>query len=153
MANGRTHAIATVLVAMCGAMQVPDNYAGAAWVVGGLAGLILSPDLDQIDSGLNRQGGYYGQYVLRETFPPIVERIFYKYWQGYARIFVHRSFWTHTPVIGTLLRLIYAMPYLIICYKLIPPVFAWALLALCCADILHWVMDWRAWGIIGLFRQ
>lgn len=89
--------------------------------------------------------------ILRETFPPIAERVFYFYWTPYARAFSHRSFFSHAPIIGTLLRLAYAFWFLIPLLDL--RVFAWAITAIISADLLHWVMDWKAWGAVGMFRQ
>lgn len=122
------------------------NYASAtSWGIGTILATVLQPDLDQCEGDF----GYYGFYVMRETFPPL-ERLWKMYWYPYARLFAHRSFWTHFPIIGTLVRVIYLAPYIVFFYKYLPIDFILALIA---CDMLHWIMDFRQWGKIGLFKQ
>lgn len=161
MASGRTHSVATLLSAMCGVLQVPTDSAGVAWIAGSLYGLLSQPDLDQIENIGQKDGGYYGQYIIRETcgtcgngkVGEFAERFWWLYWQGYARLFSHRSLWTHFPVIGTSGRMIYGFPHIVFFYILLHEQFAYFIIALMVSDILHWVMDWKAWRKLGFFKQ
>lgn len=72
-------------------------------LIGGLLGVPLSPDVDQ--PTLNR---FEGQ-LLKSSFPlfKLFGYLHITLFAPYSRMFGHRSFWTHTPVIGTIGRLIY----------------------------------------------
>ena len=121
MSSGGTHALGTLLSAMCGVMQVPSDVAGTAWVVGSLYGLLSTPDLDQIEEVGEKVGGYYGQYVIRETFGggklgTVIEYLWWTYWQPYAKWIKHRDWKSHIPVISTFGRLIYGFPFTLLFY-------------------------------------
>lgn len=75
--------------------------------IGCLFGLFLSPDAD-VD------GGYIGFWYIRKVFGKGGEFIWKIIWEPYQRALKHRSFWSHTPVIGTVVRLIYCVVPLII---------------------------------------
>ena len=133
---------------------MPTNIDGFYWSLGGLVAIVIQPDLDQIDHSEERQGGYYGLYVLKQTFPPVVERIWYWYWQPYAKFFDHRSFFTHSPV-GTAIRLIYAFwwtfPFVLLFVRL--ENFWWFVLSVFVCDAIHVIMDWKIWRKLGFFSQ
>lgn len=63
MANGKTHALASIVVAAQGVYQVPTDAAGLAWCTGAILATIITPDLDLLDSS-----GNYSLYIIRETF-------------------------------------------------------------------------------------
>lgn len=98
---------------------------------GAFCGLLMSPDLD-VDEGSR------SEYFVRGV-SGLLEKIWWGYWWPYRKI-PHRSFLSHAPVIGTLIRLVYLfwLPYLF-GFRL-PSAFIVGLMA---ADILHWLMDWR----------
>ena len=72
----------------------------------------------------------------------------------YAKIIPHRSFLSHAPVIGTLLRIGYlCLPPLLLALALdvdLPAVSiiawwlaGWTFVGLAVSDTAHWIMDWR----------
>lgn len=137
MATGRLHSFATrsatimvmplalFLVGFTPAM----NVTWSCWL-----GLILTPDLDS-------DNGCIAYYHLRRV-SPILERIWYYIWWPYSRMFQHRSFITHWPVVSTAFRLAYILwPLWLIFGFFLPP--AWVFVGLCISDIIHWVMDWN----------
>jgi uncharacterized metal-binding protein len=60
-------------------------------------------------------------------------------------LFKHRSFWTHTPVIGTIIRLAYFGWWLYFTVQTFPIEFVIGLIA---ADLLHWLMDLKVFSRI-----
>ena len=106
MPDGKTHAAATVLAAGI-AGPVAYFIAGATWEtslalsVGTMAGLLLSPDLDV-------RIGSRSFWLVRHSFGPLVGFFWQWFWQPYARLIPrHRHPLSHSPVIGTALRLLY----------------------------------------------
>lgn len=148
MASGLMHTKASLIIAGASVpyygLDHPDLAAAA--VLAGLWSVVVQPDLDQLDNG-----GYYGLFVLDKTAPSL-SFLWRLYWMPYAKVFSHRSFFTHFPVVGTLIRLLYGGWW-----------FVWMLprwegaavfLALVIgADALHWVMDWKMWKVFRLFEQ
>ena len=151
MASGVMHTKATLILA--GAIipyygaDYPEKAISA--LLAGLWAVLASPDLDQLDDGSK---GYYGLYVLDRT-APVSSRLWRLYWQPYARLFAHRSFWTHFPIVGTTGRLIYGGWWFVPILVRHIDIFTVFLVAVMSADFLHWVMDWRIWRRIGLFEQ
>ena len=92
MASGRNHDRATALWSLPWGLVVAlvlgwqaGLIAAASFLIGGLW---LSPDLDTRSLALRRWGAL--QWL----------------WWPYRTLLPHRSFWSHGPVIGTLLRLL-----------------------------------------------
>ena len=147
LASGILHTTATLCLT---AAAVPyygldkPHHATAA-LLAGLWAVIVQPDLDQIDNS-----GYYGLYILEKTGGLFTSKVWRLYWTPYSR-FQHRSFWTHFPVISTIVRLIYGgwwfLPFLV---NEPGSIFVALVIG---ADFVHWVMDWKVWGRLGLFRQ
>ncbi len=144
MPNGRTHSIATIMLAA--GIGIAAHYNG--WPVfplagGALAGLVLTPDLDVA-------GGSISNRWVRQTTGNIFGTAWRLFWMPYSRLFHHRSFWTHFPVISTIIRLIYfiGIPLLII-YLVkgfwyspqLPGWWQWPLIGLMTSDAVHWIMD------------
>ena len=146
MASGRTHTICTLMVGAAGVSQLPISDA-IPFGLGALTAIILQPDLDQIDGPY----GYYGFFVLRETWPPL-ERFWSLYFKLYAK-FPHRSIWTHGPFIGTVIRLLYTFWWLYFLLPNVPSGSEWFVTAIIACDIMHWILDWRIWQRFGLFKQ
>ena len=150
MANGRTHALATLAAGSAGmvALAISGDYIGAAgWASGAMLGLIMTPDCDVDD-------GFYGLAVLREV-SPLLSVAWQWYWKPYARIVSHRSIISHGVIIGTFTRLVYAFWWFLLIYRplYVSPFYMWLFVSLAIMDIVHIVMDWRIWGIAGIFRQ
>lgn len=148
MASGLTHTFATVSATALGTAYFGLDHpvAAVAWSIGGLWCIVVQPDLDQIENG-----GYYGQVVIRNTVARF-EKLWMMYWMPYAVALKHRSFFSHFPFIGSSGRLIYGGWWYL---PLLPlwsgtPFFLTAVFVM---DILHWIMDWRIWTILGIFKQ
>ena len=73
--------------------------AAAAFLIGGLW---LSPDLDTRSNALRR----WGQLAF--------------IWWPYRRLIRHRSIWSHGPLIGTAVRLLYLLGWLTLVIILVP---------------------------------
>ena len=66
------------------------------------------------------------------------------YFYPYSRRFHHRSFWSHFPVVSTLIRLAYlGWPLLFLSpdWNLVGHFFA----GMALSDAFHWVLDWPLW--------
>lgn len=102
---------------------------------GCISGVWFSPDLDL---GENRKA-------------KVKNFLWVWFWWPYAKVIKHRSFWSHAPIVGTLVRMVYfwgiigalawmldwwaafvALPYHLI---------AWWCIGLVVADTAHWMMD------------
>ena len=92
MASGRNHDRATALWSLPWGLVVALVLGWRAGLIGATSflfgGLWLSPDLDTRSLALRRWGAL--QWL----------------WWPYRTVLPHRSFWSHGPVIGTLLRLL-----------------------------------------------
>lgn len=134
MSSGKDHTAATIGLAI---IYTTVDYTVGPWM---LLGIFIQPDLD-VD------GGYIGNFYLLK-YPPLYHawRI---YWWPYSKLVPHRSFWSHSPLIGTLLRILYLVGPFSILYYLSQntwPNFgvAWipVVKALVLTDFLHFVMDY-----------
>jgi uncharacterized metal-binding protein len=101
MPSGRTHDRITILclpIVAAGALVSTGSSYLTLWVLGGflIGGLMLGPDLD-IHSVQYKRWGW-----LRWIWLPYRSRI------------KHRSPWSHGPIIGTALRVIYLLGWLLI---------------------------------------
>ena len=74
--------------------------------LGCLFGLFLSPDADH-------DAGYIGFSYVQRVFGAPGLWIWKQWWTPYQIGIKHRSFWSHTPIIGTVVRLLY-LPFPII---------------------------------------
>lgn len=105
MTNGQNHArITTALAPMAGVasmliMQSPAI--GLCVGIGTLSGLAIEPDLDiaTLTHSERRMIRRYGA----------LGRAWSAFWYFYGLSFQHRSKWTHTPILGTLIRLLYLL--------------------------------------------
>jgi uncharacterized metal-binding protein len=106
MASGRNHDHATALWSLPWGLVVAlvlgwqgGLIAAASFLIGGLW---LSPDLDTRSLALHRWGAL--QWL----------------WWPYRTLLPHRSFWSHGPVIGTLLRLLLLLGWAGLVMALLP---------------------------------
>lgn len=157
MPSGKIHAITTTLAAGLLAPAVvivakqPVDHA-VAFAAGCMFGLVLTPDLD-VDQWTR------SHTLVRRSAGWLVGSLWYLFWWPYARLIPHRSPLSHTPVVGTLLRLMYilALPamgwWLLASSTAIPlppipalpaptPQLMWALGGLILVDTLHVVLDY-----------
>ncbi len=152
MPNGNIHNLSTTALAVT--LPVAVFAAGilpagrvVALSVGCLAGLLLSPDLD-IDKG------NISYRIIRRSMGCLPGLLWKLFWMPYARFIPHRSWMSHGPIVGTLLRLIYlfgapALLWGLVSFVTPMPVFAapqlpwlpYMVLGLMAADTLHTVMD------------
>lgn len=108
MSNGSIHTSVTVgvsagIIAGTFLSHLGIEYIPAA-VIGCLMQIFLSPDLD-VDEG------YIANFYMRKIGLNWWYNLF---WYPYRIGFKHRSFWSHTPIIGTILRLFYlVIPFII----------------------------------------
>lgn len=142
MPDGKTHASATVLVAMAAPIaaynyaSVPMDHA-IALAAGALAGLLLTPDLDVDGSTASHQ-------TVRRAGGCLLAVAWRLYWLPYCKIIPHRSPLSHLPVLSTALRILYlCWPLLLwnhwqlaVTHQMI-----YAFYGLCLADGMHWLLD------------
>ena len=148
MATGKQHARASLFAAIPTGITIGvatgDACAGIAATTGCLAGILLTPDLDQI--GISKS-----EWALVRRLGPI-GFLWMAFWALYARLLPHRHWLSHAPVIGTLGRLAYlAVPSVVLWLVLgcpgihLPPWGPNALLGgiagLIVSDTLHWFFD------------
>jgi len=134
MASGKAHRCTTIFIAAPLGLSVTlwttDIFAGLCCFSGCILGLWIHPDLD-IDK--------YARWP----------------WRTYARVMWHRHIWSHSPVLGTALRLAYLLTIPALVFNLLVPGVigsplglwlirwygAWIFLGLASSDTLHWCMD------------
>lgn len=112
-----------------------DDHALLWTAAGAFAGLILTPDLDS--DGLII-ADYFVNTIPR--FGQILGKIWHVYSWLYGRLFAHRSFWSHAPIVGTVIRVAYFLWPLYYFGFYPPPAFLNGMVAV---DIIHFGMDWR----------
>jgi uncharacterized metal-binding protein len=146
MPSGRIHAACSAILAVPAAFipfgATADWKVGLAGGLGCLAGIALTPDLDQ--EGLSSSE----HWIIKATFG--LGFLWTMLWYPYARLCKHRSPLSHSPLLGTAGRLLYMGIFVAIAMYLgwKPPQFpiAWAQLALVgllASDIAHWALDTR----------
>lgn len=151
MASGKVHALATFVTAPNGIMQMPSDMAGFAWGLGCIVGLLVTNDLDLLESS-----GNYSLYIIRETFgrlSPPIEKAWVFYWYPYSKTLAHRSWQSHMPVVSTLIRLLYMLPFTAIIWYALGSNFQYYVLALICTDTVHTILDAKIWRLLRLFSQ
>lgn len=162
MSSGYVHN--TVSIAAAGAGFVAMLHYGqpveAAMLfsAGCLAGIVLTPDLDQ--QTYNRIENKW-----RKSKNPLVAMmglLYIMFWMPYALAIPHRSWLSHAPIIGTVLRILYILlfssiilavlgvavaglqDYIPLLWMWIPNNFIWFapfLYGLATSDGLHWLLD------------
>ena len=147
--DGHAHATASIiaapLVALLVAQQSGSVEAGIGALVGCVAGVAMSPDLDQ--EGISASEWW----LVNKTFG--VGWLWVAMWFPYARAFRHRQA-SHWPVIGTAVRVIYLALLCILAAWLLnvhgatigwpqvePRYLTGAFVGLAASDMLHWAMD------------
>jgi len=130
MPGSATHNPACLILApvvMAGAATLGGDWQTCiAAGIGCASGVAVSPDLDMVNT----------------VRVPVIGWIWGAYWWPYRKLIAHRAYISHAPIAGTLVRLAYLMPIIIIAISILPPglVAAWAA-GLACADIGHAVLD------------
>jgi len=137
--------IAAPLVALLVAQQSGSVEAGIGALVGCVAGVAMSPDLDQ--EGISASEWW----LVNKTLG--IGWLWVMVWFPYARAFRHKQA-SHWPVIGTAGRVIYLTLLCILAAWLLnvhgatigwpqiePHYLAGAFVGLAASDALHWLMD------------
>lgn len=147
MASGKIHAACSVALAAIsfGAIigGIGDARLGAACAAGCLAGIFLTPDLDQ-------EGWSHSEHILvKATFG--IGYLWLLLWYPYAKAIPHRSPLSHFPVLGTAIRLLYlgfwaAIPAYFGFRLAAPspemwPLLQWSVFGLALSDLGHFVFD------------
>lgn len=134
MPDGKVHGIATLACCVVASATVAYLTYSAEYTLATSAGWIttlsINPDLD-----LNQ----------RVTFRQPHQLLWRLYWYPYSRLFGHRSFFSHAPVVSTLLRIMYISIVVVpLLHWLGVRKYDWAIWlmgGMICSDILHYVMD------------
>ena len=154
MASGKMHTAVTLAVGAAGTVALavsPLSAHAVSFAAGALAAVLVQPDLDH-------PSGYIGLAILRRV--PVTGRAMAAawrlYWTPYRWVVglatrrrpgagdSHRSWLSHLPPVGTVLRLVWlSWPVWALWGWWLPPVGALAALVVC--DILHAVMDGVQW--------
>jgi hypothetical protein len=103
---------------------------------GSLSGLLFSPDWDyNLDLP---EKIVFGRVLRRFRHIPL----YYQYLCLYALIFPHRSFFSHFPIISTLIRVTWAIFPLVLLWYLPVHTILW-LIGLILADTVHYLLDFK----------
>ena len=130
MPTAKTHNPACLILApvvMAGAATLGcDLQTCLAAGFGCASGVAVSPDLDLVNT----------------VRIPVIGWVWGAYWWPYRKLIAHRAYISHAPIVGTLVRLAYLMPIIIIAISILPPglVAAWSA-GLACADVGHSLLD------------
>ncbi len=147
MASGKIHAAcslalaATTFGAIAGGLG--DTRLGGACAAGCIAGIFVTPDLDQ--EGISHSENT----LIKATFG--VGFLWLMLWYPYAKLIPHRSPLSHFPVLGTALRLLYlailaAIPaYFGFRFRAPSPeiwlLLQWGIFGLALSDLGHFIFD------------
>lgn len=134
MSDGIDHAIASLVLAPIVAygtfIRTYNPLVAIGVGAGCVFGVVLSPDLD-----INHST--YGENLL----PGCIGGMWKAWWWLYGLVIPHRHWLSHAPIIGTLVRILYAFWWIALIdahwFVVLAPV--WCGLAL--SDIAHWLMD------------
>lgn len=151
------------LVAIANGVSVESS---ALLAAGCLLGIILTPDLDQ--PTYNRIENKW-----RNSSNPLIAMtgmLYVALWMPYAYMIPHRSWASHTPIVGTALRILYILVVLSIImllvgmfvsgwHDMIPALWAWIpnnfeqlsplIYGLALSDFMHWVLDWKMFRFLN----
>lgn len=145
MPSGRAHAVMSIATA--GLTYLYSTNSGVesprlavATASGCLLGILLTPDLDV--------KGIRADSIVRDMglIPALIWGIV---WNPYSALFPHRSFWTHSPLLGTLIRFIYIGIWLGV-FGLLPrpgPFVCRIILGVTMSDNIHIGADFFVTGI------
>jgi uncharacterized metal-binding protein len=143
MASGKQHAIVSACAApLAGAALTAalGLKAGAGAAAGCLGGILVGPDLDQVDNAIIHHGERrFIKYV------PVLGYLWLALWDLYARLIPHRHPLSHFPGIGTIGRVgwllfvvrVLGFDILTVDHEFLVGV----VMGLAISDTLHWIMD------------
>lgn len=98
-----------------------------------LIGSFVHPDLDL----------HLVTHTCRKIYEwcPTIGFIWRMYWTPYSRLIPHRSWVSHAPIIGTLIRLLYLLPVTLPAAYYVPGLFIWIIVGLGISDLVHYSVD------------
>ena len=108
MPNGVTHARATVALAIVSASVCAYTGETQYHTLGVAAGLFLHPDMD-IDAG-NITNSYIRNVPVIGS---VLESVWSWYWKPYAVFAKHRGLISHSLILSTMIRMLYALWWLV----------------------------------------
>jgi len=139
--------VAAVGLYWLGARAGLSETANQAVAAGCILGILITPDLD-VDRPVR------SHFVVFRRFGPAIAVVWRLVWLPYGLAIRHRSWVSHMPIAGTLIRSAY---FLCIASILvwaagrfggfalptegIPALIPWALIGLAASDALHWAAD------------
>jgi len=143
MPNSSVHNTAAIFVALSLPFVIRNYYKidtinQVGLCVGGLAGIVLSPDLD-----LSENKRLFGQRGIGGIFY-FLWRV---YWLPYGKLIHHRGVLSHFPVLGTVGRLFYVgWPFILVWLyfgniQFDTDLLKWVFVGLCVVDTIHALMD------------
>ena len=137
----------TLYAASLWAGTIGDSHLASACALGCLAGIFLTPDLDQEGRSMSES------LLVRRSFG--LGYLWLLLWFPYAKLIRHRSPLSHFPILGTAGRVFYMTLWLAIPayfgYRLREPspemwtLLGWGMLGLALSDFGHFIFDlkWR----------
>jgi uncharacterized metal-binding protein len=144
MPDGKVHNAVTWLTAgyivILSPLYLPHTGPEALFMVPGcLTGLLVTPDLD-VDYGTE------SAYLIKKNLGHMIMLAWLSFWWPYSRIFPHRHWGSHVPVISTFIRMgyicLFTLGYFGTVIWLVQQWGFWYwFLGLCLADFHHWFMD------------
>lgn len=151
MPDGRIHASMSAAAAVglyfLGDQAGLPETGNQAMAVGCVLGIMITPDLD-VDRPVRSH-----RLVLRR-FGPVIAAVWRMLWLPYGLAIRHRSWVSHLPVVGTLIRAAYlaCIGSLILWVagtfggitfstKPLLPLVPWVVIGLAVSDALHWAAD------------
>jgi uncharacterized metal-binding protein len=158
MPSGQVHAAISIVAA--GGLYLAAGQLGQpaplplALAGGCLAGILITPDLD-VDARVR------SHRLVRENAGMIAYLVWRSLWLPYAQLIPHRSWVSHAPVIGTILRLVYLVfmtGLVLMALGLsvepgsLPGWWIWAASGLAVSDALHWAADVSASRVKRMVR-
>jgi len=139
MPNGYVHTTATTIASL--AMLA---YGEPYCALGGLAGLVITPDLD-VD-GYRRPDG-----IMRSAYGGTAMRIWRAFWWPYSKAMPHRALRSHFPILGTATRAGYIAAWVVVLYATADAVAAlvgvdlqWISHVKSVAEHMYYSREWRA---------
>lgn len=116
MASGKVHnADAKKVLLLNLSVGTPVYYIATGFSIGfcmvaalvcGMLTFLVNPDLD-VNNPIRSQN------ILKKRFP-LLGKLNIFFWKPYALIFKHRSFWSHFPIVSTLIRIYYILDRFIV---------------------------------------
>lgn len=143
IAHSRASSILSIPAGVIVGLSLTSIPYGVGAALGSLLGIALTPDLDQISISKS-------EWRLVKKFGPL-GFMWCAYWWLYAWIIPHRSFWSHFPIVGTVIRLLYiTTPIIAFCIwkeyipdlsQYIVDVIIGTCIGIAASDTLHHFMD------------